>query len=84
MAMHVISKEKLGLPQNSRDAFEILFQEGFIHEDLLTKLRAMIGFRNIAVHNYQKINLAVVQNVIEHHLDDFRDFIAIVNNWMYQ
>ncbi|MGY0372865.1 HepT-like ribonuclease domain-containing protein [Clostridium sp. JNZ J1-5] len=31
-------------------------------------LKAMVGFRNIAVHNYQAINLKVVEEVIEKHI----------------
>jgi uncharacterized protein YutE (UPF0331/DUF86 family) len=74
IAMHVIAEKKLGIPQNSRDAFEVLAQHHLISNELLEKLKNMIGFRNIAVHNYQKINLSILQTVIEIHLQDFIDF----------
>jgi uncharacterized protein YutE (UPF0331/DUF86 family) len=74
IAMHVIAEKKLGIPQNSRDAFEVLAQHHLISNELLEKLKNMIGFRNIAVHNYQKINLSILQTVIENHLQDFIDF----------
>lgn len=79
MAMHIVSENKLGLPQSSRDSFEILEENGFIDESLLFKINNMIGFRNIAVHNYQKLNLDILQKIIEHHLDDFKEFIGVIS-----
>jgi uncharacterized protein YutE (UPF0331/DUF86 family) len=35
----------------------------------------MVGFRNIAVHNYQELGIEVLQAVIEKHLDDFIRFL---------
>jgi len=34
-------------------------------------------FRNLAVHNYRKLDLAIVQNLVEHRLGDFARFCAI-------
>ena len=69
--MHLVCKNKLWIPQNSRDAFEVLNHHGLISNYLLNKIKGMIGFRNIAVHNYQKLNLDIIQKVIENHLTDF-------------
>lgn len=79
IAMYLVSAKKLGIPQNSRDAFEVLGHHNLITNEMLQKLKAMIGFRNIAVHNYQKINLGILQKVIENHLEDFEEFIYCVN-----
>lgn len=79
LAMHIVSEKKLGIPQNSRDAFEVLNANKIINNSLTKKLKAMVGFRNIAVHNYQAINVDVVQNIIENHIEDFREFIYEVN-----
>lgn len=78
IAMHLVSEKKLGIPQNSRDAFEILNNYHIIDDEMLKKLKSMIGFRNIAVHNYQKINLEILQKVIENHLQDFEEFIQLL------
>lgn len=78
LAMHMVSELKLGIPQSSRDAFEVLEQYGYIDEALLKNISAMIGFRNIAVHNYQKLNLEILQQVIEHHLTDFETLMQCV------
>lgn len=78
ISMHVVSKKKLGIPQNSRDAFEVMNHNGLLSDKLLKNIKGMIGFRNIAVHNYQKLNLKVIEQVIENHLVDFEMFILEV------
>jgi len=78
LAMHIVSEKKLGIPQNSRDAFEVLCSNGIINSNLMNKLKAMVGFRNIAVHNYQAINLKIVQEIIEKHIGDISEFSKII------
>ncbi|SNT24198.1 Uncharacterized conserved protein YutE, UPF0331/DUF86 family [Anaerovirgula multivorans] len=79
IAMYLVSVKKLGIPQSSRDAFEVLNHHHIINDEIFNKLKAMIGFRNIAVHNYQKLNLEILQKVIENHLEDFQEFIDVIN-----
>jgi uncharacterized protein YutE (UPF0331/DUF86 family) len=79
LAMHIVSEKRLGLPQNSRDAFDMLQSHSIIDEGIAKRLKAMVGFRNIAVHNYQKLNLDILQKVIEEHLQDFEEFIYLIN-----
>lgn len=55
ISMHIVSREKLGIPQNSREAFEVMNSNGLLSDELLKDIKWMIGFRNIAVHNYPKI-----------------------------
>jgi uncharacterized protein YutE (UPF0331/DUF86 family) len=78
LAMHIVSEKKLGIPQNSRDAFEVLNNNGIIDLKLMKKLKAMIGFRNIAVHNYQTVSLNIVQEIIEKHLSDLKKFTEVI------
>jgi uncharacterized protein YutE (UPF0331/DUF86 family) len=74
IAMHIVAEKKLGIPQTSRDAFELLYKNHIITESVMKKMKAMVGFRNIAVHDYQEINLQIVQMIVEKHLDDFREY----------
>jgi uncharacterized protein YutE (UPF0331/DUF86 family) len=39
----------------------------------------MVGFRNIAVHDYKKIEIKIVQMIIEKHLDDFQELVYYMN-----
>lgn len=73
-AMHLVRVKKLGVPQESREAFDMLHEAGIISDTLRDRLKAMVGFRNVAVHDYRKLNLEVVINIVEEHLTDFRKF----------
>lgn len=79
-ATYVISTRKLGIPQSKKDAFEILQKNNLISEDMLKKMKGMIGFRNIAVHDYQDIDEEILIDVIENHLDDLEEFIRLMLN----
>jgi uncharacterized protein YutE (UPF0331/DUF86 family) len=74
LAMHLVRRKRLGVPKSSRDAFEILGRNGVIPLDVATSLMRMVGFRTVAVHEYQTLNLEVVRHIIETRLDDFRRF----------
>jgi uncharacterized protein YutE (UPF0331/DUF86 family) len=74
MAAHVVRLKRLDVPQSSRDFFIFLAKQGMISEGLSQKMQAMVGFRNIAIHNYEELNLDIVVSIIEHRLDDFTEF----------
>jgi uncharacterized protein YutE (UPF0331/DUF86 family) len=78
LAMHVISERKLGLPKTSREAFKLLEGSGIIDQRLARSLMNMVGFRNIAVHDYQNIDLGILQAIIEIHLEDFREYTRVI------
>ena len=73
MGQHLIRREKLGVPQSARDVFGLLAQGGWIDAPLAEGLKRMVGFRNIAVHDYQALQLAITVRIIEQHLDEFLD-----------
>lgn len=78
LAMHLVASKGLGIPQSSREAFDFLQQAGIIDEHLTRKLKAMVGFRNIAVHNYQTVDLGIVQGIIEKNLTDLLKFGQLI------
>jgi len=74
IAHHLIRVHKLGIPQSARDAFELLTQGGLIARPMADAMKKMVGFRNIAVHDYQSLLLPITENIITHHLDEFLQF----------
>jgi uncharacterized protein YutE (UPF0331/DUF86 family) len=78
IANYINKKNKLGIPQSSRDSFQLLQQSGIISDDLSSDLKKMIGLRNIAIHDYQPLNIDIVESVINNHLTDFEQFIEII------
>jgi len=77
-AMHVVRLRHLGIPQDSREAFVLLSEAGVLPVDLSDQLQSMVGFRNIAVHDYRKLSLEIVRSIIQKRLPDFREFSRII------
>jgi uncharacterized protein YutE (UPF0331/DUF86 family) len=78
MGQHLVFRERLGIPQGAKDVFTLLAQAGWISHAQAEVLKKMVGFRNIAVHEYQSLLLPVVINIIDHHLSDFLDYSAAI------
>lgn len=74
----IIRQEKLGVPQSSRDVFTLLEQHQWLNAQLADSMKRMIGFRNIAVHDYQALQLPIVISIIEKQLDDFLIFNKVL------
>lgn len=77
IAMYVVSTRKLGLPQNKREAFIILEENNIIDKQMSLNMQGMVGFRNIAVHDYKEIDEKIIKDVIENHLEDLLNFARI-------
>jgi len=76
VASHVVSDGRLGEPSTNRELFDILARHGWLPASLASRLRDMAGFRNVLVHGYAEVDLSIVRDVLDHHLDDLREFIA--------
>jgi uncharacterized protein YutE (UPF0331/DUF86 family) len=74
LAMHLVSVDRLGVPQETRDAFRLLREGGVIDPDLAERMARMVGFRNVAVHDYRRLDLAIVKSIVTEHLEDFLAF----------
>lgn len=74
MGQHLIRRECLGVPQSARDVFALLAQAGRIELALAQGLQRMVGFRNIAVHDYKALQLPITVAIIEKHLDEFLQY----------
>lgn len=78
MGQHLIRREQLGVPQSARDVFALLAQADWIDVVLADALKRMVGFRNIAVHDYQTLQLPITVNIITRHLDEFLCYSAAI------
>ena len=74
MGQHLIRRDRLGVPQSARDVFALLARAGRIEHVLAEGLQRMVGFRNIAVHDYQSLQLPITVAIIEKHLDEFLQY----------
>ena len=76
MGQHLIRREQLGVPQSARDVFELLAKSEWIERSLAEALKRMIGFRNIAIHEYQSLQHEITVKIITDHLDEFLQYTA--------
>jgi len=74
-AMHVVRINKLGIPQQSRDAFAMIQEARLLSDELSQHMQAMVGFRNVAVHDYRALSLTILRSILDHRLGDFIDFV---------
>lgn len=70
LGFHYIKIKKLEIPQTSKQIFEVLEKNGVIDKKTSVNMQGMVGFRNIAVHDYQSLNIEILQKIIEKHLGD--------------
>ncbi len=78
LAAHVIADEGLGLPNDLKDNFVILKKAKLISADLARQLQKMVGFRNIAVHDYTSIDVDVLKSVLLKDLRDLEEFSTTI------
>lgn len=74
IAAHQVASLDVPAPNTMGESFDRLAQAGRIPADLASRLKAAVGFRNIAVHNYSQMNWATVHAIVHQHLGDFDQF----------
>ncbi len=74
LANHVIRASRMGIPTDSAESFELLARARIISRELALKLKKMVGFRDTVIHEYQLVDIRVVESVIEKGLDDLVAF----------
>jgi uncharacterized protein YutE (UPF0331/DUF86 family) len=78
LAAHVIASEGLGLPSSLKENFSLLQKAGIISADLSERLQRMVSFRNIAIHEYENIDVDVLKSILKHHLPDVEAYYAAI------
>ena len=80
LSTHIIRVKNLGIPKTSRDVFSLLDASKIITSTTSEQMKKMVGFRNIAVHDYQNISLDIVKSILTNHLIDFECFVQEIIN----
>ena len=74
LATHIISSEGLGVSDTIKGNFILMENSGIIGKRLSKRMQSMVGFRNIAVHDYQNIKVEILKAILTKHLKDLEDF----------
>ncbi len=76
VADHIVADRRLRVPDTGAESFEILADADVLPQDLGAALASMVGFRNILVHDYTRLDPSIVIRVLRTDLADldrFRD-----------
>ncbi len=79
IAAHVVSEEGLGVAGSTNEIFYLLEEAGYIDRELTEKMVRAVGFRNLVVHEYGKVDLEVVYRVCKKDITDLDEFSKIVS-----
>ena len=74
IANHIISDREYRVPTGYADTFQVLRENRIIDKRLFGKMEKMAKFRNVVVHQYEKIDPAIVVSILHRNLSDFEKF----------
>jgi len=74
IANHIISDKGMKLPAGYADAFQVLMENAIINRKLFRTMEKMAKFRNVVIHQYEKIDPAIVVPILRRHLGDFEKY----------
>jgi uncharacterized protein YutE (UPF0331/DUF86 family) len=74
VADHVVADRRLRVPETGAESFEILVEANLLPRELGASLASMVGFRNILVHDYTRLDPAIVMRVLRTDVDDLSRF----------
>lgn len=78
IALHIIADTEEKAPPTMGESFIILDKIGVISKELAEQLQKAVGFRNISVHEYKKIDWEIVYIIITQQLSNFHDFVKYI------
>ena len=78
LAAHIISEEGLGVPGSASEMFYLLEDSGYINSQLTEKMIKAVGLRNLIVHEYDKIDLTRLYEIVLKDTKDINDFIVSI------
>jgi uncharacterized protein YutE (UPF0331/DUF86 family) len=78
IAAHIISEEGMGLPSSAGEMFFLLHENGYLSAELAERMVKAVGFRNLLVHEYEKIDLQRLHQAAEKNIDDLMLFLSSI------
>ncbi len=78
LGTHIIASEGLGIPDTIRGNFILLEQAKMITKTLSKRMQSMVGFRNIAIHDYQAIDVDILKAILTKNLKDLEQFYTAI------
>jgi len=82
IAAYILANSNIPPPMSMKDAFYQLNMLEIISKETSEKMQRSVGFRNIAIHEYDEIKWDVVYSILRHHMDDFKLFAKEIFQWV--
>lgn len=74
IATMILSHGNQPMPGNMADCFPALAKLQWITPPIADRMTKAVGFRNVMVHEYEKVNWSIVYRIAHDHLDDLKHF----------
>jgi uncharacterized protein YutE (UPF0331/DUF86 family) len=74
IAGHIVSDKGMRAPTGYADTFRVLVENGIISPDLCGSMEKMAKFRNIVVHQYERVDAEIVIAILNRYLGDFERY----------
>ena len=82
IAMHVVSHGGFERPESMAQAFASLRDTGVLETETALKLRQACHIRNIAMHDYVRLNFKTLHEACTTHLSMFDNFKDSIQVWL--
>ena len=80
---HIIAEKGFRRPEDYKEIFIVLEEEGVIDHELSTKLQEMARFRNLLVHRYGEIDTRRIYIIMSDDLKDIQKFTKSILKYIY-
>lgn len=78
----LIALHRWRMPDSNRDVFRVLAENGVIPKELLETAERMVGFRNLMVHDYARVDPHVVHGILQKRLKDFHALAGAIKKFL--
>lgn len=81
IAQHMAGSEGWRLPTDNGDAMRVLAENGVLDPALADRMRMAVGFRNVVIHEYARVDERIVLDRLADP-SDLELFVRSVNEWL--
>lgn len=78
IAAHIISEEGFGVPGSNNEMFYLLEENQYLSTEITEKMVKAVGFRNLIVHEYTKIEINQVYETARNDIKDIYHYLKEV------
>ena len=82
IAGHIISDQKLRIPDSYADTFRVFNENDIMADDLCKTMEKISKFRNVIVHHYDRVDAKIVIDILRNRIDDFSRYRDAIISWL--